>query len=190
MTVLVFNLAFQPLIYYFYCFSSVTAGHDSPFNKSTPIIAGEYMEKAFEALGMKLVTRNVALGNNPCMPYDVCIKYFAGNDADIVHWEQNYFCDNKAIMFEQFIRQASTIPTKPIIVFSESDTGHWNKDQCKKGPHKISEHEKALVSSDPFLVVSELNKDEFHRAVCNNSIPYLSTLLFYFFLGTNNSGVL
>lgn len=28
------------------------------------------------------------MGNNPCIPYDVCVKAFAGNEADIVHWEQ------------------------------------------------------------------------------------------------------
>lgn len=123
------------------------------------------MEKPFEALGVKLISRNVALGNNPCMPYDVCVKYFAGNDADIVHWEQNYFCDNKPVMFEQFIRQATTIASKPIIVFSESDTGHWNKDQCKKEEHVLTEQEQVLLKSDSFHLVSELNKDEFHRAV-------------------------
>jgi hypothetical protein len=26
---------------------------------------------------------------------------------------------------EQFIRQAMTIPTKPVVVFSEANTGHW-----------------------------------------------------------------
>lgn len=104
--------------------SSVTAGHDSHFNQSTPIVAGEYMREAFEALDVPLESRNVALGNNPCMPYDLCIKFFAGYDADVVIWEQNYFCDGSPLM-EQFIRQAMTIPTRPIVAFSESNTGHW-----------------------------------------------------------------
>ena len=104
--------------------SSVTAGHDSHFNQSTPIIAGLYMKDAFDELGLTLDSRNVALGNNPCMPYDICIKYFAGFDADVVIWEQNYFCDGSPLM-EQYIRQAMTIPTRPIVAFSESNTGHW-----------------------------------------------------------------
>ena len=68
--------------------SSVTAGHDSPFNKSFPVLTGNVMGPAFEAAGLKLVTRNAAMGNNPCLPYDVCVRPFAGRDADIVHWEQ------------------------------------------------------------------------------------------------------
>ena len=68
--------------------SSVTAGHDSPFNVSFPVLTGVFMEPAFTAAGIRLETRNSAMGNNPCLPYDVCIKPFAGADADIVHWEQ------------------------------------------------------------------------------------------------------
>ena len=104
--------------------SSVTAGHDSPFNVSFPILTGKLIAPAFEALGITIESRNAAMGNNPCMPYDVCVRTFAGSDADIVHWEQSYFCEGRDIM-EQFIRQAITIPSKPIVVFSESNTGHW-----------------------------------------------------------------
>lgn len=104
--------------------SSVTAGHDSHFNQSTPVVVGEYMRQAFDAVDVKLDSRNVALGNNPCMPYDLCIKFFAGYDADVVHWEQNYFCEGSPLM-EQFIRQAMTIPTRPIVIFGESNTAHW-----------------------------------------------------------------
>lgn len=82
------------------------------------------MKPAFDAMGIELDSRNVALGNNPCTPYDVCVKYFAGTDADVIHWEQTYFCEGRAII-EQFIRQALTLPTQPIIVFSESHTGKW-----------------------------------------------------------------
>ncbi len=82
------------------------------------------MKPAFAAMGIDLDSRNVALGNNPCTPYDVCVKYFAGLDADIVHWEQTYFCEGRQII-EQFIRQAMLIPSQPIVVFSESHTGKW-----------------------------------------------------------------
>ena len=83
------------------------------------------MRPAFEALGIELDSRNVALGNNPCTPYDVCVKYFSGLDADIVHWEQTYFCADRRPIIEQFIRQALTIPSKPIVVFSDSHSGKW-----------------------------------------------------------------
>ena len=48
--------------------SSVTAGHDSPFNQSFPILTQELMAPAFKPMKMTLTTRNAAMGNNPCMP--------------------------------------------------------------------------------------------------------------------------
>lgn len=52
--------------------SSVAAGHDSHFDQSYPIVAGNWMEPAFSAVGVNLTVRNVAMGNNPCMPYGMC----------------------------------------------------------------------------------------------------------------------
>ena len=47
--------------------SSVTSGHDSPFNQSFPIKIREMMQPSFDALHINLITRNVAIGNNPCL---------------------------------------------------------------------------------------------------------------------------
>ena len=82
------------------------------------------MQPVLSLLDVELDSRNVALGNNPCTPYDVCIKYFAGLDADLVQWEQTYFCEGKPIM-EQFVRQASFMPSKPIVSYTQSATGTW-----------------------------------------------------------------
>ena len=66
--------------------SSVTAGHDSPFNVSFPILTQHLMAPAFEPLGIHLHTRNAAMGNNPCMPCkclftfrvcDICIRVYS-----------------------------------------------------------------------------------------------------------------
>jgi hypothetical protein len=84
------------------------------------------MKAAFDSLNIDLISRGVALGNNPCVPYDICVNVFAGLDADIVHWEQTYFCWDSWI-FELFVRQAMSSPNKPVIVFSESGTAHWYK---------------------------------------------------------------
>jgi len=46
------------------------------------------MRASLAAMDVVLDSRNVALGNNPCTPYDYCVKFFVGLDADIVHWEQ------------------------------------------------------------------------------------------------------
>ena len=51
-----------------------SAGHDSPFNVTFPVLTEQVMAPAFEPLGINLITRNAAMGNNPCMPYDVCVK--------------------------------------------------------------------------------------------------------------------
>ena len=45
--------------------SSVTAGHDTPFNKSFSVIVQQTMEKSLYSLGVTLESRNVAMGNNP-----------------------------------------------------------------------------------------------------------------------------
>lgn len=133
--------------------SSVAAGHDSFFNQSYPIVVGNILAPVFQTVGLSVDSRNVALGNNPCMPYDICVKIFAGLDADIVHWEQTYNCGDKPIL-EQFVRQAMTIPTQPIIVFSESFTAHWNADKCNPTPpnHVLTDVEKELLSSTPLRV--------------------------------------
>ena len=41
--------------------SSVTAGHDSPFVNSYPVVLGEVMAPAFSPIGIKLVSRNAAM---------------------------------------------------------------------------------------------------------------------------------
>ena len=87
--------------------SSVTAGHDSPFAKSYPVLVETALYPIFEAMDVKLVVRNVAMGNNPCKPYDICVRTFCGDDADVVVWEQSYNChpSDKGYLYEQFIRQ-------------------------------------------------------------------------------------
>ena len=71
--------------------SSVTAGHDTEFNITVSELTRYYMKSSFEAIGIDFRVINGALGNNPCTPYDICVKAFAGPDADIIQWEQvNY----------------------------------------------------------------------------------------------------
>ena len=112
------------------CFggSSVTAGHDSPFNLSFSVLTGSLMKSSFSKLNVELISRNVAMGNNPCFPYDICMRTFCGTDPDIVIWEQSYFCDfngHHVSTLEQFIRQTAMIPSHPIIVFTDSATPNW-----------------------------------------------------------------
>lgn len=48
-------------IHWLWRFSSVTAGHDSPFNVSTPVVTGEMMQDSFQALNIFLDSRNGTL---------------------------------------------------------------------------------------------------------------------------------
>jgi len=117
--------------------SSVTAGHDSPFNISFPMGTERLMKPAFEPLGINLQTRNAAMGNNPCIPYDACASAFAGKDADVIHWEQSYNCfptdegPRTHVVFETFVRQVAQMQRRPIVVFADSATPNWREKDCK-----------------------------------------------------------
>lgn len=107
------------------------------------------------------------IGNNPCVPYDLCVKTFAGLDADMVQWEQSFNCPNNAPVMEQFVRQSLLIPNRPIVIFSESATGTWDKKDCdaKQKKDSLTEAEAELLKTVPLQLVSEKNRDEFKRAV-------------------------
>ena len=53
------------------------------------------------------------------------------------------------VLFEQFIRQSMNIESKPIIIFSSSETPNWSEDDCKKPRDKyvLSADEKTLIST-------------------------------------------
>lgn len=150
--------------------SSVTAGHDSMFNVSFTEKIGRTMSPAFAPLGIKLISRNSALGNNPCLPYDACVKPFAGADADLIHWEQSYNCqatdDSKIYVFEQFIRQSLALKSKPVVVFTDSSTPNWGAKDCPKDKDKedhprLSAEEQKLLKylgeGDIKKIVTEIN---------------------------------
>ena len=151
--------------------SSVTAGHDSPFNTSFPVQTGLLIAPALVALGITVESRNAAMGNNPCLPYDVCPRTFAGPDADVVHWEQSFNCfgsDNNArVIFEQFLRQSMGLPHRPVVVFTSSDTPNWKPDACSNinpataRPIVSAEDRRALdhlKRGQALLIASESNK--------------------------------
>ena len=155
----------------------MTAGHDTHFNLSFPILTGKVMEAPLKILNLDLESYNVAMGNNPCIPYDVCVHAFAGKDADIVHWEQSFNCGEddlgKSIEFEQFIRQSLTLPNHAIVVFSRSQTPNWEKKDCepdKKKPLPVMSHEDTellkIHHADPLKLVTEHNlKDHIQKFV-------------------------
>ena len=72
--------------------SSVTAGHDSYFNQSFPMIVNKRMSSILSALGINLTVHNIAQSANNCYPYDMCYESMGGLDADFIGWEQSYNC--------------------------------------------------------------------------------------------------
>ncbi len=152
--------------------SSVTAGHDTPFNESFSERTGRLMSSPLKMVGINVDSRNAAMGNNPCVPYDLCPKTFAGDDADLVHWEQSYNCFAHDVgktgpIFEQFIRQSIHMRKRPVVVFAESATPNWNKDECDKPENKkevsISAEDRKLydlaTKGDFMKIATELNAD-------------------------------
>lgn len=150
--------------------SSVTAGHDSAFNDSFPVLTGLLMQPALIPLGIEVESRNAAMGNNPCVPYDLCPRTYAGPDSDIVHWEQSFNCfgsdPEKRDVFEAFLRQSIAIPSNPVVVFTSSDTPNWPKKDCdgkdpESKPTQSPEEKKALEylkNGKGKLIATEINK--------------------------------
>lgn len=149
--------------------SSVTAGHDSMFSDSYPVVVGNIMKPAFEPMGINLVSNNDAMGNNPCMPYDACVATYSGPDADIVHWEQQFNCyiDGDPRMVEQFVRQSRFMPKNPLVVIAGSMTPNWHDGDCKNvKPHVLSTEEKEYTQlvaegGDGLMkIFTEMNKGD------------------------------
>eukprot|EP00596_Hydrurales_sp_CCMP1899_P007177 CAMPEP_0119044184 /NCGR_PEP_ID=MMETSP1177-20130426/29321_1 /TAXON_ID=2985 /ORGANISM="Ochromonas sp, Strain CCMP1899" /LENGTH=376 /DNA_ID=CAMNT_0007013835 /DNA_START=275 /DNA_END=1402 /DNA_ORIENTATION=+ len=149
--------------------SSVTAGHDSKFNVSFSELTRENMMPAFDKAGIKLEVINGAMGNNPCLPYDVCVKAFAGVEPDMVMWEQSFNCGGSdgryAEVFEQFVRQSMAIKSQPIVIFAGSSQPNWPSTACdkmppNKEPPKSDEDSKMLnfLETSPMKIPIEINK--------------------------------
>jgi hypothetical protein len=72
--------------------SSVTAGYDVPYKLAFPFLFENRLKPVLDAFNVHIEARNVAMGNNPCLPYNGCVRTFAGRDADVVHFEHFYDC--------------------------------------------------------------------------------------------------
>lgn len=73
--------------------------------------------------------------------------------------EQSYNCGfpDRSGIIEQFIRQASLLPAKPILILTDSSTPNWKKEDCSKGKEKdpgIFLEEIELTSNEAKLVSS------------------------------------
>jgi hypothetical protein len=110
--------------------SSITAGHDSFFNESFPLVFYDDMKNIMKELNITFEVRNHALGNNPCYPYDACINTHVGKDLDMITWEQSMNCGHDPKPLESFTRSAIRAVKKPVILYMQSGTPYWKPDEC------------------------------------------------------------
>lgn len=118
--------------------SSITAGHDNYFNESYPIVFERRMKNAFNHLGVDLQIRNIALGQNQCIPYDLCYFTLGGEDVDWMSWEQSFNCGRQPGIPELMARMAGF---KNAVLFFFTSGGVTTKE--------------CLPSSDPVPWTSE-----------------------------------
>ncbi len=64
------------------------------------------MTPIFDALGIKLLVRNIAQGANNCRPFLNCYNAMGGEGADWIGWEQSFNCGKARDVFEQVARMA------------------------------------------------------------------------------------
>jgi hypothetical protein len=111
--------------------SSVTAGHDNFYNESYPEVFRRTLAPVFATMGVPLTVRNQALGNNPCFPYDACVKTHLGEDLDVVTWEQSMNCGRSSKPVDTFSRAAHRMRKKPTVVFLTSGGPTWSPEECE-----------------------------------------------------------
>jgi hypothetical protein len=107
--------------------SSVTAGHDNYFHQSYPQVFERRMKPVFDAAGVNLVVRNIAMSANQCRPYEYCYNTQGAEYADWMGWEQSYNCGKDRGAHELIARMAYY--NKAVIHYSAS--GAFLPTQCK-----------------------------------------------------------
>ena len=108
--------------------TSVTAGHDNYFNQTYPAILLNKLYPIFDALGIELSVRNIAQGQNGCLPYDLCYNGMGGfgdEPLDYIGWEQSFNCGRNGNYFEIMARIAGF--QKAILFMTASGTMYYGK---------------------------------------------------------------
>ena len=119
--------------------SSVTAGHDTFGPVAWPHVLARNMAPLWAALGVEFVLRDAAVGGRDPNPWPFCLAQMMGEDVDVVMREAEYWpwdagfaptapiakegASRTAAAFEIFIRQALSLPRKPVVHFLRLDHG-------------------------------------------------------------------
>jgi len=110
--------------------TSVTAGHDNYFNQSYPLVLQRVAKDAFAAIGLDLVVRNHAMGNNPTIPASFCVLTQLGSDTDVAVWEFGMMVGGEQHIpwIEHWVRNAASLPRQPAIMFIDPGEGARKPD--------------------------------------------------------------
>lgn len=133
--------------------SVVTAGYANYFNQSYPIVLQKRLEPIFQAIGVKLIVRNVAHKHMGCRVMNYCMEALGGTDYDLIGrepsifhavqlqfdsrimlptagWEHSFSCGSQRDVFEFFARLAGW--NQAIAYYSAS--GSFSTSHCKRSP--------------------------------------------------------
>ena len=100
---------------------SVTVGRGNYYNQSYPFIMQKVLQPVFEAVDLKLVVRNSAIGGIPSFPYGWCLPNFLGSDSDVVSWDYGMNEGNDANAFESYMRHSiATLPKRPMMIMLDN----------------------------------------------------------------------
>lgn len=97
--------------------SSVTAGRDCMPNESYPSVIERSLSPIFASLGISLEIRNIAMSNNPCIPYSACSVQWSGSNVDVFGWELGMNCMTfQTEGMATTIYHASRTNTRPLFI--------------------------------------------------------------------------
>lgn len=137
--------------------SSITAGHDNYAYEAYPNVFYETLLPIMNLLSVPFLVRNQALGNNPCYPYDLCVKTHMGTDFDVLTWEESMNCGKNPIPLEIFTRSVLNMSKSPTVVYIQSGTPIITPDLCQNRSSKdfVINHDESLhLLNTPYKMIA------------------------------------
>lgn len=137
------------------------------------------MAPVFASLGLNLIVRNHALGNNPCFAYDACIKTHIGEDLDMLTWEQSMNCGRTVKPLEAFARSGHAMKKQPTLLFLLSGTPSWEPSACNAS-------NTMPTRTSAFTKEEEVLKNQDFRQIASSSTVSAKQLRDFPFLNDNH----
>lgn len=176
-----------------------TAGYDISSDHVFHILLDEIMKPIFHHINLPLVIRNVGMGGNLCTPYGLCVRTLAGDDADIILWENTFDCGfpECGFILEQFVRQALSSPSHPILAFGSSHFPNWSPTiwetrlihLCRKTKSckEINMRPKPPLSNDYDAILQRWQAKGLSAVTHENTQVRMKVLIISFEINSNSS---